>query len=153
MFEAGYWIRKLDLRPHPDGGYFRETYRAPDRVNLGGLPARYTGSRHASTAIYYLLPGEEVNQLHRLHSDEMWHFYTGSPLTLHLIHPNGTYEARQLGPEPGSGQAFQVLVPAGCWFGATVDDPEGYTLVGCTVAPGFDLDDFERLREQGGVSN
>lgn len=96
-----------------------------------------------ATAIYFLLPGDQFSALHRLRSDEVWHFYAGSSLTLHIIDPQGCLTQKKLGTNPDKGESFQVVVEAGCWFGATVDDPQGYALVGCTVAPGFEFEDFE----------
>lgn len=133
------WIARLQLEPHPEGGYFRRSYTAgltlllPDRA----------GPRPAATAIYYLLKSGQRSRLHRLKSDELWHFYTGSPLTVHVLDGEGQYAARLLGHDPTLGQQFQLSISAGCWFGATVDDPAGFSLVGCTVAPGFDFADFE----------
>lgn len=127
---AEYWIERLGLKPHPEGGYYAETYRAAQTLPNG---------RPVATAIYFLLEHGNFSALHRLSSDEMWHFYTGDPLMVHLIEPMGAYRVLRLGP----GQSFQGVVPAGCWFGATVETPGGYALVGCTVAPGFDFADFE----------
>jgi len=132
------WIRHLNLAPHPEGGFYRETYRSADRIPAAALPERYRGDRSCGTAIYFLLEGTQVSRLHRIHSDELWHFYAGSGLQLHRIERDGGYVALRLGPG-----APQALLPAGCWFGATVDDPRAYALVGCTVAPGFDFADFE----------
>ena len=140
---AAEWIASLRLLPHPEGGFYRETYRAQDVIVGGHLPARFGGARACSTAIYFLLRGGQVSLLHRIKSDEIWHFYAGSPLTLALIRPDGRLQAHRLGPDPERGESFQVLVPAGCWYGATVDDSAGYALVGGTVAPGFDFADFE----------
>ena len=140
---AADWIQTLGLVPHPEGGYFRETYRSAETVEAHHLPARFGGRRAYSTAIYFLLTGDQVSTLHRIKSDEVWHFYTGGVLTLTLIHPNGRLESVRLGPDPGRGEAFQAIVPAGCWYGAAVDDHGAYTLVGGTVAPGFDFADFE----------
>jgi uncharacterized protein len=140
---AADWIATLGLAPHPEGGFYRETYRAAETIAADHLPARFGGARACSTAIYFLLGGDQVSALHRIRSDEVWHFYAGSPLTLTLIHPDGRLEAARLGPAPERGEHFQVLVPAGCWYGAEVEDPAGYALVGGTVAPGFDFADFE----------
>ena len=140
---AADWIQTLDLAPHPEGGYFRETYRSAETIEASHLPARFGGPRAHSTAIYFLLPCDQVSTLHRIKSDEVWHFYTGSVLTLTLIHPNGRLEAVRLGPDPERGEAFQAIVPAGCWYGAAVDDRSTYALVGGTVSPGFDFADFE----------
>jgi RimJ/RimL family protein N-acetyltransferase len=90
-----------------------------------------------------MLKDAEVSRLHRIKSDELWHFYDGSSLTIHMIAPDGSYQQATLGRDAHRGEALQVLVPGGTWFGATVDDPESYSLVGCTVAPGFDYRDLE----------
>ena len=136
-------IRALDLQPHPEGGWYRETYRATETIAPGCLPGRYTGPRSHATAIYFLLASDNFSALHRLKSDEVWHFYSGSPLSLHAIHADGRYAPVTLGPDLAQGETFQAVVPNGCWFGATVDTPGAYALVGCSVAPGFDFSDFE----------
>jgi uncharacterized protein len=140
---ADYWITTLHLTRHPEGGYFRRTYQATEKIDKVNLPERFGGPRLFSTAVYYLLPGQEFSAFHRLKSDELWHYYHGSPLTLYVIHPSGLLEKKKLGPDPDKGEAFQVSVNVGNWFAAEVQDREEYTLVGCTVAPGFDFDDFE----------
>ena len=137
------WVSLLGLVAHPEGGFYRETYRAAEVIAAEHLPERFGGARACSTAIYFLLPGDQVSVLHRIKSDEIWHFYAGSSLTLTVIHPDGGLESKRLGADPGRGESFQVLVPAGCWYGAAVDDPSSYALVGGTVAPGFDFADFE----------
>lgn len=143
MMDAQYWIDKLDLQKHPEGGYYKEMYRSGEIIDRSGLPERFPGPRVISTSIYFLLPGGESSHLHRIKSDELWHFYSGSSLTIHTISERGTCLDLKLGPEVQKGQGFQAVVPAGCWFGAVVDDPQSFTLVGCTVAPGFDFGDFE----------
>lgn len=140
--KARFWIEKLQLQPHPEGGYYRETYRAEQRV-LSCCLHEHEGPRPIATAIYFLLPGDQFSALHRLRSDEMWHFYTGSPLTIYMIDPQGALSQVRLGANPENGERFQAVIKAVCWFGATVDDPEGYALVGCTVSPGFEYEDFE----------
>lgn len=135
------------MEAHPEGGYFKEVYRAPEVISPDCLPDKYTTSRNYSTSIYFLLRGDQVSKFHRLNSDEVWHFYTGSPLTLHLIDPKGKYEQLLVGPDFEKGYRFQQMVPADTWFGATVDDPDSFTLVGCTVAPGFDFEDFELAKQ------
>jgi predicted cupin superfamily sugar epimerase len=138
MKDAQYWIKKLQLARHPEGGYFKETYRSNETIRAAGLPPRFDEDRAFSTAIYFLLTGDDRSALHRIKSDEMWHFYAGSELTIHVIEPTGNYGQIKLG-----GDRFQAVVPAGCWFGATVEQRQAYALVGCTVAPGFDFADFE----------
>jgi predicted cupin superfamily sugar epimerase len=140
---AADWIATLGLARHPEGGWFRETYRAAEGVAAAHLPARYGGRRAFSTAMFFLLHGEEVSRLHRLRSDEIWHFHAGAPLTLAVIHPSGTVDETRLGTAVAAGERLQATVPAGTWFGAWVADPSSYALVGCTVAPGFDFADFE----------
>ena len=140
---AASWIRRLKLRRHPEGGYYRETYRAKDTVPAKALPRRFAGQRCFSTAIYFLLRGHDISRLHRLQSDELWHFYAGGALTIHIITPPGQHKLIKLGKNPKRGESFQVVIPSGGWFGAAVNNPRAYSLVGCTVAPGFDFADFE----------
>ena len=141
--DASYWIEKLHLSRHPEGGYFRQTFHSKESLGKEHLPERFRGARVFSTAIYYLLPGNEVSRFHRLKADEVWHFHAGSALTLYVIDQSGSLTQRKLGGDPERGETFQVAIEAGCWFGALVDDPQSYSLVGCTVSPGFDYDDFE----------
>ncbi len=135
-------IKRLELVKHPEGGWYRETYRSEESIQVAALSDRFTGDRSVCTAIYFLLQSGEISALHRIKSDEIWHFYSGVPLTVHVITPEGTCYPLLLGPDALAGEAFQRVVPAGCWFGAVVHQ-EGYSLVGCTVAPGFDFADFE----------
>src|SRR5215472_1344274 len=107
------------------------------------LPAGFGGARAASTAIYFLLEGENFSSFHRLRSDEVWHFYTGSPLAVEVIEPAGSRSSLLLGGDSDAGHVFQAVVQAGCWFASHVADWKGWALVGCTVAPGFDFEDFE----------
>jgi uncharacterized protein len=141
--DAKYWITKLGLIPHPEGGYFRQTYRADLILNSDALPPKFTGARAASTAIYFLLDGENFSAFHRLRSDELWHFYAGSSLLVHVIASDGGYSQILLGNNPEAGEVFQEVVKAGCWFASCLRDPKSFALVGCTVAPGFDFEDFE----------
>ncbi len=143
MQSADYWIKKLNLIEYPYGGYFKETYRSHETIAPEGLPERFSGPRSISTAIYFLLKGYQKSGMRRLQADEVWHFHTGSSLTLHNIDPNGRYSSVTLGSDADKGQVFQAVMRARHWFGFTVDDPESYTLVGCTVAPGFDIADRE----------
>ncbi len=143
MKTAEDYIQALNLAPHPEGGWYRETYRAAETIPHAGLPARFAGARPFATAIYFLLTAETFSALHRIQSDELWHFHAGSTLTLHLIEPTGTVRALRLGPDVAHGDFFQAAVLAGCWFGAEVAAPGSFALVGCTVAPGFDFADFE----------
>jgi len=143
MKKAEYWIKKLQLKPHPEGGFFKEIYRSETKLSEKSLPTRYSGNRDAVTSIYYLLKGKEISKFHRLKSDEIWHYFTGSPLTIHILTNTGTYQKVTLGPDIEKNMSFQCVIRHDQWFGATVDDPSFFTLVGCTVAPGFDFNDFE----------
>jgi uncharacterized protein len=140
---ARYWIERLQLEAHPEGGYFRQTYRSDLVIAREALPAGFTGARSASTAIYFLLEGKNFSAFHRLRSDEVWHFYVGSPLVVDVIAPPGAHSAILLGNDLEAGQVPQSVVPAGCWFASHVADWKSFAVVGCTVAPGFDFEDFE----------
>lgn len=137
------WIETLELQPHPEGGWYREMYRASESIAQSALPARFAGERSFSTAIYYLLGPGDFSALHRIQQDELWHFYDGAQLVIDVIHPKGTAEQLHLGRNATAGEQPLAVVPAGSWFGAHVAEPDGYCLAGCTVAPGFDFADFE----------
>ena len=136
-------IKLYDLQPHPEGGYFKETYRSLGCIPASVLPAQYKSQRHYSTAIYFLLPETFKSTWHRLRSDEIWHFYLGGPLTLLQIAPGGATEKIVMGRDIKVGQKLQQAMPAGFWFGAYPNLGSDYSFVGCTVAPGFDFTDFE----------
>ena len=132
------------MQQHPEGGYFAETYRSAEQVPHAALPDRFGGDRSFSTAIYFLLESHQYSALHRIQADELWHFYTGSPLEVFVIHPaSSELQIIRLGPNPEAGEVFQAVVPAGAWFGSRPVPGAAYSLVGCTVAPGFDFADFE----------
>lgn len=136
-------IRKFNLKPHPEGGFYRETYRCAEKIRTEALPSRFSGPRSLSTAVYFLLPGNAKSLLHRIKSDELWHFYLGSPLRLVQISPEGISEGIILGQDIEAGQKLQHAVPDGFWFGAKPVEESCFSFVGCTVAPGFDFSDFE----------
>ncbi|MGV8075402.1 MAG: cupin domain-containing protein [Syntrophobacteraceae bacterium] len=140
---ADYWIEKLKLSKHPEGGWFVRTYSSEERIEGGYLPERFGGPRAFSSAIYYLLKGSEFSALHRLKADEVWHFYAGSSITLYIIEWKGRLSEIRMGNSSKTGETFQCAVKAGCWFGGVVNEPESYALMGCTVAPGFEYEDFE----------
>lgn len=134
-------ISKLGLIPHREGGWFREIYRAEGTlktVRNGGEAVR-----NYSTAIYFLLRSGQKNALHRIASDEIWHFYSGSALAVYEIDTNGNLKKNILGPDTEKGEMPVVVIKAGNWFCAEVAESDSYTLAGCTVSPGFDFDDFE----------
>lgn len=130
--EAARLVRSLRLQPHPEGGYYRETWRSRGTLRLA------RGRRPCSTAIIFLLGKGDRSLLHRLKSDETWHFYAGGPLTVAELLPGGRVKRTTL----GRGR-WEHAVPAGTWFGAYPAPGTGYSLAGCTVAPGFDFRDFE----------
>ena len=145
MKNAGEWIECLGLTRHPEGGWFRETYRADGVIPASALPPRYTCDHPFSTAIYYLLGQGDFSAFHGLASDETWHFHAGAPLSVYVLDPGGTLSTIVLGAE-----RFQATVKAGDWFAARVESnaPGAFALVGCTVAPGFLSEDFE-LADRG----
>ncbi|MGZ7178582.1 cupin domain-containing protein [Burkholderia gladioli] len=133
-------IERFALQPHPEGGYFRETYRAPLEVARSSDGA----ARSASTAIYYLLCDGAYSTWHRIRSDEVWHFYAGEPLEVHVLDEQQGHLVHRLGnPLTHPGTVSQAMVPAGRWFGAVCAEPGGLAFVGCTVAPGFEFSEFE----------
>jgi uncharacterized protein len=136
-------IQNLKLKPHPEGGFFRETYRSAGQINQDNLDSRYKGKRNYSTCIYFLLTSEAFSAFHRIRQDEIWHFYDGSPIKLHMISPDGEYSETVIGHDIDKGQVPQFIVPGGSWFAATVINKNDYSLLGCTVSPGFDFLDFE----------
>jgi predicted cupin superfamily sugar epimerase len=140
---ARQWIETLGLRPHPEGGYFRETYKASEFLSHDCLPARFGCERAMCTAIYYLLEANDLSALHRVRQDEILHFYDGAALLIHMIDPAGNYSMGRLGRNVGQGERPQITVPGGHLFGMKVADGGAYTLLGCTVAPGFEFADFE----------
>jgi predicted cupin superfamily sugar epimerase len=140
---AQYWIDKLNLIAHPEGGYYCETYRSQLSIAKEALPPEFTGARLVSTAIYFLLEGENFSAFHRLRSDELWHFYAGGAIAVDVIDRDGGHSEIRLGGNPENGEVFQAVVKAGSWFSSRVRDPKTFALAGCTVAPGFDFADFE----------
>ncbi len=146
-------IKHYNLLPHPEGGFFRQTYAAVELIFKEALPERFEGSRSFSTAIYFLLPTGSFSAFHRIKSDEVWHFYEGCPLNIHVIHPNGDYECLKLGSNLNNGESYQLVVPANSWFASEpIGDNGSFSLVGCTVSPGFDFSDFE-LAEVAALTN
>ncbi len=130
-------IQHLGLLPHPEGGYYRETYRSTERMTTAD-----GRQRSVCTAIYYLLRDDEKSQLHRIKSDGIWHFHRGQALEIVLLE-DGIQRSILLGCDVERGEVPQAVVPAGAWFGAGLKEGKGYALVSCTVAPGFDFEDFE----------
>lgn len=131
-------VSAYGLEPHPEGGFFKETYRSAEKMTTrGGV------SRPISTGILFLLPEGQKSRLHRIKSDELWHFHLGGALRLTQISPEGKVEDFILGPDIKKGHLLQHAVPARYWFGAEPEPGSGFCFVGCTVAPGFDFADFD----------
>lgn len=140
---AAYYVQTLNMQPHPEGGYFAETYRSSETIPLAALPNRFGGARTFGTAIYFLLESYHISALHCIQSDEVWHFYDGGTLEISIISPTGELTIIRLGRNLDQGEVFQAVVPAGSWFGSKPAVGIDFSLVGCTVAPGFDFADFE----------
>lgn len=145
MKPAGYWIEQLQMQQHPEGGWFKEVYRSEGLIDGKALPADFGGPRSFSTSIYFLLQGEQYSAFHRIKSDELWHFYAGTPLTIYQIDTSGLLHEHKLGLDLEAGQSPQLVIEKNTWFGSRLMQPEAesYALVGCTVSPGFDFQDFE----------
>jgi predicted cupin superfamily sugar epimerase len=129
-------ILTLELKPHPEGGFYKETYRSDVQIN---------GSRSIMTSIYFLLTSENVSNFHRIKSDEHWYFHAGSALTIHILN-NGKHTELKLGPNLAQGESFHHIVPKDTIFGSSVDSDNSFSLVSCAVAPGFDFQDFELFK-------
>lgn len=134
-------IKKFRLQPHPEGGFFREVYRSKEVLQKEG------SERNISTAIYYLLEGKDFSAFHRIKSDEIWHFYSGATLEIVEINPKGKCINHLLGNDFHSCEP-QMIIPAGSWFAAHLKDENSFAFVGCTVAPGFDFQDFEMAQRE-----
>lgn len=131
------------MQVHPEGGFYAETYRSTENIPQNPLPDHFTGDRSFSTGIYFLLESHHISAFHRIQADEMWHFYAGCPLNVFVIDDEENLSIIRLGNNLDEGEVFQAVVPAGVWFGSKPADADSYSLVGCTVAPGFDFEDFE----------
>lgn len=153
MRPASYWIEKLQLTGHVEGGAFREVYRSALVLPKTALPLLFNGPRAASTSIYFLLTEGQFSAFHRIASDELWHFYAGDSLLIYEIGHSGRLAEHRLGPDPENGECFQTVIKAGSWFASTPAPGSRYALVGCTVAPGFDFSEFELADRQTLATN
>ena len=151
MVTAQQLVQQYNLDPHPEGGWYKETYRSTEYIPVTALPARFGGIRAFSTAIYFLLGQNDFSAFHRIKSDECWHFYAGDPLLIFVIRQDGMLDIIQLGNDTSKGQLFQYVVPANCWFASRPAADSKFSFVGCTVSPGFDFADFE-LADSAGLS-
>ncbi len=142
--DAKQYINQLQLKAHPEGGYYKRTYQSTLHLPQQQLPISFNGNRLAASAIYFLLTSDSFSAFHKLQADELWHFYAGNTVTLFLISSNGDLNTLQLGNPIQSPKAqFQILVPPQTWFAAAVLEENSYALVGCTLSPAFDFEDFE----------
>lgn len=140
-------IANYRMQPHPEGGHYVSTYRSAELLAPSALPVRFSGPRCVSSAIYFLLEGTSFSAFHRIKSDELWHFYAGDGLLIYVIAPNGEGSVLRLGSDIENGFQFQHCVPAGSWFASQPANQNGFAFVGCTVAPGFDFEDFEMAQQ------
>ena len=143
-----YYISKLGLEPHPEGGYFKRTFESQEQITDQELTVHFEGKRMLYTSIYFLLTSNDVSHFHRLQSDELWYYHAGSPLSVHMIDENGEYTEHKLGLNLENGEVPQVLVPKNTIFGSSVKDRETFSLVGCMVSPGFEYQDFELFTQE-----
>ncbi len=137
--DKNYWIERLKLEVHPEGGFYREVYRSADLVKT--TPPKFNEQRPSSTSIYYLLSSETKAFCHKIKSDEAWYYHVGSPVTLFYIDQQSVFNVKVLGP--GDGQDLFIVIPQNCWFGARVLEPDSFALVSCMVSPGFEFSDLE----------
>lgn len=137
------YIELLNLESHPEGGYFKEIYRSGEIILPEGLPERFRKGRAVATSIYFLLDGKQVSNFHKLKSDEIWHFYDGCGVKIFVIDNDGNLSEFVLGKNIENREMLQVVIENNHWFAAELIDKHSYCLAGCSVAPGFDFEDFE----------
>jgi predicted cupin superfamily sugar epimerase len=139
-------VEKYSLQPHPEGGWYTQNYKSAEIIPSCSLPIRFGGNRVLSTAIFFLLEKDNFSAFHRIKSDECWHFYLGDPLEILILLPNNTLQTVILSNRIEENHHFQFIVPANCWFASRPASNSNFSFVGCTVAPGFDFDDFEMAK-------
>lgn len=142
MYTADYYIKNLDMIPHQEGGFFKESFVSNENISVKNSNSDIDELRKLWTSIYFLLRDDEISSFHRLKSDEMWYYHSGSPLTIYMISPEGELITKELGLNIENGEKPQILVPKNYIFGSAMNN-EGYALVGCMVSPGFEFKDFE----------
>ena len=148
MINAATLVEKYQLEKHPEGGYYKETFKSNVVLPSASLPKDFGGDRVCSTAIYFLLEQGQFSAFHKIKSDECWHFYTGQTLEIFVLFENGHLEIIKLGNDIEHGEVFQYVVPANCWFASRPAAHSTFCFVGCTVAPGFDFKDFELAKKE-----
>ncbi|MBE0539575.1 MAG: cupin domain-containing protein [Ignavibacterium sp.] len=149
--KAKYYIQKLQLKKHPEGGYFREIYRAGEIISIDA--PKKNNKRNVSTSIYFLLEGSQISKFHKLKSDELWHFYDGTAVKIYILDQNGKLSETMIGREIKNGEMFQTAIEKNNWFAAEVIDKKSFSLIGCTVSPGFDFSDFELAKRENLFKN
>jgi uncharacterized protein len=145
MSNAENYIHHLKLNPHPEGGYYRETFRCATALKPNCIPG-FENDRNLFTSIYFLIQKSNFSAFHKIKSDELWNFHSGDSIEIIEITPSGTLTITHLGINVAAGEKFQHVVPAGNWFGSRVKQGGQFSLVGCMVAPGFDFNDFEMAK-------
>ncbi|ASK63998.1 cupin [Virgibacillus phasianinus] len=146
--DPNYYVSKLGLTRHPEGGYYKSTFASEEQVADGELSMNFEGKRKLYTSIYFLLTSEDISHFHRLKSDELWYYHAGSPLTIHVIEESGKYKEIKLGLDLDNGEVPQALVPKNSIFGSSVMEDDAFSLVGCMVSPGFEFQDFELFTQE-----
>jgi len=141
--DAQYWIKKLELSKHPEGGYYKEVYRSVETLEKQCLPDRFKNKRCFATSIYFLIESGDYSRFHRIKSDELWHFYEGCSLEIHTLERDGHLSTIKLGKDIQNGESFLAVIPSGVWTAACPVEETSYTLFACTAAPGFEFDDFD----------
>ena len=149
--KAKKYIKQLQLKKHPEGGYFKEIYRSGEMILPEHLPKRYRSSRNFSTSIYFLLGGKQISTFHLLQSDELWHFYDGSSVILYVINQKGELSIKKLGKKKDC--ELQLTIEKQNWFAAELEDKKSFSLFGCTVSPGFEFEDFKMGRRDELIKN
>ncbi len=140
---AEFWINNLDLQAHPEGGFYKEIYRSNEFVENINLPDRFETKHSFFTSIYFLLNQNQISAFHKLQADEIWYYHKGSALVIHIISPEGNYHKVILGLKLKSGENPQVVIPHNHWFSAELLNKSTYSLISCSVSPGFEFSDFE----------
>lgn len=149
--KAKYYIQKLQLKKHPEGGYFREIYRAGEIISIDA--PKKNNKRNVSTSIYFLLEGSQISKFHKLKSDELWHFYDGTAVKIYILDQDGKLSEVLIGRDIKNGEVFQTAIEKNNWFASEVIDKRSFSLIGCTVSPGFDFSDFELAKRENLLKN
>ena len=152
MFTGKYFIEKLNMKEHPEGGYYNECLKSKEIIDASSVDKAFDGNRKLWTSIYFLLKDRDVSCFHRLKSDEIWYYHSGVPMIIYIIKENGELVREKLGLDIERGETPQVLIPKGTIFGAVMDGT-GYSLAGCMVSPGFEFGDFELLERDELIRN